>query len=358
VSPVTGVFHCGITVLDLDRSLRFYRDALGLTVAHDRDTTAAYLGQILGLEHPDLRIAFLRIPGSDTYLELLEYRNVERMSAAARPWDPGGGHLCLFVSGVDDLHDAVVAAGYRVRSTPVDIASGPNAGARAVYVSDPDGHWVELMQPASADRSMATNGSTAAGRHRSDRDATVRTGPADERALELVSPPVPAAARGARAMSPSILKDFLARPLIAHVAVARDGEPRVIPMWFWWDGESVWLETFPTAPIVAVLRDNDQAAISIDENLGGFRLRSVVMRGRAFVVDEPAEVQRIVDLVLAKYLGASALATPALRRVRDEPHVALRFVPNHTVARDETGETESVASEPSKRPAAPVTRTP
>lgn len=357
MSPVTGVFHGGVTVSDLDRALRFYRDALGLPVAHDRDTTAAYLGQILGIEEPDLRIAFLRIPDSDTYLELLEYRNVERVSAAARPWDPGNGHLCLYVSGVDELHRSLVAAGYQARSAPTDITSGPNAGARAVYVSDPDGYWVELLEPASARPHQPMNGSNASGSNRPDPSAGDSAGPADEWSSGLVTPPVPAAAKGARAMSPSVLSDFLARPLIAHVAVARADDPRVIPMWFWWDGEFVWLETFPTAPIVAVLRDHPRAAISIDENLGGFRLRSVVMRGRVRVVQEAAEVDRVVGLVLGKYLGEAALATPTIRRLREEPHVVLCFGPDRIVARDETGDTEAGASKTAEAPATPVLRT-
>ena len=175
MSPVTGVFHGGVTVSDLDRALRFSRDALGLTVAHDRATTAAYLGQILGLEGPDLRIVFLRIPDSETYLELLEYRNVERVSAAARPWDPGSGHLCLYVSEVDELYHSLVAAGYQARSAPIRITSGPNAGARAVYMSDPDGYWVELLQPASAGASPSMNGSNASGPHRPDPSACPRS---------------------------------------------------------------------------------------------------------------------------------------------------------------------------------------
>ena len=42
-----------------------------------------------------------------------------------------------------------MAAGGRPVSEPVYIDGGANAGGRAVYVRDPDGHTVELFTPAS-----------------------------------------------------------------------------------------------------------------------------------------------------------------------------------------------------------------
>jgi catechol 2,3-dioxygenase-like lactoylglutathione lyase family enzyme len=144
---VLGIFHGGITVSDMDRALEFYRDFLGLELLYDRETTAPYLGEMIGLESPDLRIAFLRTgPGDEGYIELLEYRSIERRLVGHAPWDPGSGHICFSVVDVDRLYAELLRSGYTARSAPVDIVSGPNTGSRAVYVSDPDGHWVELFQ--------------------------------------------------------------------------------------------------------------------------------------------------------------------------------------------------------------------
>ena len=69
------------------------------------------------------------------------------MPAASRPCDPGAGHLCLYVEGIDELCDRIYKMGYRSRSeTPVDITAGPNAGARSAYLLDPDGYPIELFQ--------------------------------------------------------------------------------------------------------------------------------------------------------------------------------------------------------------------
>lgn len=153
MAAITGFFHGGVTVLDMDASLRFYADGLGLEIHLDRVIDAPYLkGQagVLGIEFENIRVAYLRIPGVAGFVELLEYRGIERLSAAARPCDFGAGHFCFYVDDVDAMHARLVAMGYRARSaTPRSITSGPNEGARSVYMRDPDGYPVELFQRPS-----------------------------------------------------------------------------------------------------------------------------------------------------------------------------------------------------------------
>jgi lactoylglutathione lyase len=146
MGAVTGLFHSGVTVSDMERSLRFYRDGLGLEVEFDTTVGGAYLRTVLDLDHDHIRAVYLRVPGG-TFIELLEYRGIERYDAAARPCDYGAGHLCLYVDGIDEVHAHLLELGFRGRSeTPVDITSGPNAGARSIYLIDPDGYHVELYQ--------------------------------------------------------------------------------------------------------------------------------------------------------------------------------------------------------------------
>lgn len=152
MSSVTGFFHGGITVGDMDASISFYRDGLGLDLVFDRILDADYLRTVLDLPLSSIRAVYFSLPGGGG-VELLEYRGVERMSAAARPCDPGSGHLCLYVDNIDELCEHVHGMGYRSRSgAPVDITSGPNAGARSIYLMDPDGYFVELFQSSPSSR--------------------------------------------------------------------------------------------------------------------------------------------------------------------------------------------------------------
>jgi catechol 2,3-dioxygenase-like lactoylglutathione lyase family enzyme len=146
VGAITGIFHGGVTVSDMDRALAFYRDGLGLEVEFDRILDGPYLPVVLDLDFSQIRAVYLRLPGG-VFIELLEYQGIERLSAAARPCDPGAGHLCLFVDGIDEVVERLQAAGFRARSDgPVDITAGPNKGARSIYLLDPDGYPVELFQ--------------------------------------------------------------------------------------------------------------------------------------------------------------------------------------------------------------------
>ena len=143
---ITGFFHGGITVSDMDRSLVFYRDGLGLEQEFDRILDGAYLKTVLDLPFEHIRAVYLRIPGGG-FVELLEYVGIERLPARSRPCDYGAGHLCLYVDDVEAMHARLVSMGFSARSEAVvDIDAGPNAGARSCYMTDPDGYAVELFQ--------------------------------------------------------------------------------------------------------------------------------------------------------------------------------------------------------------------
>ena len=145
---VTGSWHTGFQVSDLDASLRFYRDLLGLAVRSRDLVDAEYIGTIVGCPGVAIDRAFLDIPGSDHFLELLEYRNADGRPVDPATTNPGTAHLCLTVADLEGLYDRLRAAGVEFVSPPVTPTEGPNVGASALYVLDPDGIRIELLQPA------------------------------------------------------------------------------------------------------------------------------------------------------------------------------------------------------------------
>lgn len=128
--------HSAVTVRDLDASLAYYRDALGLTAgSRERDGTRTTVP--------------LRLPDGALW-RLEEHRGVERHPASARPCDPGFAHLCLYVDDAEQLLARLHAGGFGSRGPVVHIERGPFAGAAAVYTTDPDGFVVELFQRPAA----------------------------------------------------------------------------------------------------------------------------------------------------------------------------------------------------------------
>jgi len=146
---IEGARHGGITVSDLDRSLEFYVGKLGLELRIRRLYTEREIAEIVAIpEATAWDIAFLRIPGSDTEIELLEYRGCERRSARAEPCDYGGGHFALHVDDVQALYEDLSARGVEFRSPgPVEQVTGPRAGGKSLYAHDPDGYIIEFSQP-------------------------------------------------------------------------------------------------------------------------------------------------------------------------------------------------------------------
>lgn len=146
-APAVGFFHAGVTVSDMDRALAFYRDALGLELVSDVLIDQPYIFEIAAVAGEAIRVVFLRVPGSDAHVELLEYRGLERQPASSRPCDPGSGHFCLHTADVMAAQRRLRDAGFSTRSaSAVEVTQGPRTGALIVYATDPDGYHVELFQ--------------------------------------------------------------------------------------------------------------------------------------------------------------------------------------------------------------------
>jgi catechol 2,3-dioxygenase-like lactoylglutathione lyase family enzyme len=147
---ITGCDHIGIQVRDLERSVRFY-EQLGLECTDRFSKSEPYVQRVVGY-HPDvtLAIAMLAIPGTDVELEILEYQGVDGTPVDPAPANPGTGHFCLFVDDLGELYERLLAAGVEFTSEPQTATAGPIEGQRLVYLEDPDGIRVELVETRRA----------------------------------------------------------------------------------------------------------------------------------------------------------------------------------------------------------------
>jgi lactoylglutathione lyase len=119
--PVSGIFETHITVRDLDRSIAFYRDVLGLTLATIIEAR---------------RVAFFWVGGPG--------------HAMIGVWETGTSPMTMqqhfaFAATIDDVlcaPDALRAAGVEPNGEPIVYGWMP---ALAVFCDDPDGHLVEYL---------------------------------------------------------------------------------------------------------------------------------------------------------------------------------------------------------------------
>jgi catechol 2,3-dioxygenase-like lactoylglutathione lyase family enzyme len=143
---VTGLHHASLTVADLDRSLHFYRDLLGVPVREQVDAAAETFNAVAGEASEHVRIADLDL-GDGRVLELIENRD------GKVPPDHAGSHIAFQVDDIVATYRRLVKAGVKARSKPQSL--GPEAGRHwagciVVYLTDPDGATVELVQVPEA----------------------------------------------------------------------------------------------------------------------------------------------------------------------------------------------------------------
>jgi catechol 2,3-dioxygenase-like lactoylglutathione lyase family enzyme len=145
-----AIHHAGLVVRDLDRSIYFYHDILGLQFANE--PTPWFAGPALeagvGVPGAVLRqVSFWA--GEHSTMELIEYRNRPESSAEPVPNNHlGAAHVCFRVDDVHAKKAELESKGVKFYSDVNVVDEGPLAGWRWVYFSDPDGLALELVEIA------------------------------------------------------------------------------------------------------------------------------------------------------------------------------------------------------------------
>lgn len=153
---VVGVEHTSYTVSDLSRTVDFYHRLLGFEIVFQRpEITHTYWRSVVGFPDAVARDTYLRVPGSNHYIELIEYRHPRGKPQDVTPNNPGSSHVCYVVDDVPAMFERLKAEGVTFISEPVFLDAGPNKGAWALYMRDPDGIVIELFQRPPTPREWA-----------------------------------------------------------------------------------------------------------------------------------------------------------------------------------------------------------
>jgi catechol 2,3-dioxygenase-like lactoylglutathione lyase family enzyme len=173
----TGVRAMIHSVADLDKTVSFYRDGLGLELSGPGGKAATTLPAPRALDESlskftathgaKFRNATFKIPGANFDLELTEFTDTARKNVQPHMQDPGAGTLVLTVRDVDAALAGVNKSGGSVLSIgghPMKIGS-ENSKSRSVFVRDPDGFMLELAGIQPPPPSDAPAGSNVIGGH-------------------------------------------------------------------------------------------------------------------------------------------------------------------------------------------------
>ena len=138
-----NIRHTGIVVTDMEESLKFYRDLMGLKPVIDlvaKDEVIAIISNAKGI---NVRIVKL-IAEDGGMIELLHYiSHPQGERGDNKLYETGPTHVAFTVDDVDATYAAWSAKGIRCNSEPV---VSPDGKAKLFFCQDPDGTYLEIVQ--------------------------------------------------------------------------------------------------------------------------------------------------------------------------------------------------------------------
>lgn len=139
---VLGVGNFIHVVADLDKSIEFYHDALGLEMTGAPGPRAfsanAVVSSLYDVPSAQSRVASFKIPDSAMAVEIVEFQGLNATPVRPRFFDPGAITLTLVVQDLEATKTRLS------RIKGLEWISASAAGS--VMVSDPDGIFVQLQQ--------------------------------------------------------------------------------------------------------------------------------------------------------------------------------------------------------------------
>ena len=123
--PVTKLLHTRMRVSNIDQTIQFYTDVLGLEVMERKTSPRGS------------HLAFLKVPNSEELIELASY-------------PPSGPvkvqedlvHLAFQVENLDETMRELTVKGVKITDGPTQSSSG----SRFIFIDAPDGYEIELIE--------------------------------------------------------------------------------------------------------------------------------------------------------------------------------------------------------------------
>ena len=148
---VGRIYHVGLTVSDLDRSIAFYRDILGLAFQGEIFMDGEETDKMFRRANCKARVAYLN--GSKAVeappVELIQFVDSEIHKTPSDLFATSISEVCFYTDNIDSVYKHLVDHNVECLSEPqyFDFRSDGFGESRAFYFRDPDGIILEMMQP-------------------------------------------------------------------------------------------------------------------------------------------------------------------------------------------------------------------
>lgn len=133
------------------------------------------------------------------------------------------------------------------------------------------------------------------------------------------------------------VNDLLARPLIARMATTDPkGQPHVVPVWYGWDGTSIWISSFSNTRKIKDLLQNPKISIAIDRVDEEGKSKAVIFEGSVTLVQAPRDfLHKQFTWIYTRYLGEEGVKEKEPQSwINDPQNLLIKLTPEQVFTWD------------------------
>tara|TARA_B100001123_G_scaffold350039_1_gene400287 strand:- start:47 stop:499 length:453 start_codon:yes stop_codon:yes gene_type:complete len=143
--------HVAVTVSDMDRSLKFYCDLLGLQLESEHGLEGETISRMAGKDSVRMRVVRLLCPKTPgIYIDLQQYLEPPGKQADSKLGDVANSHFCVEVDDIRRAYEHLKGHGVKFVSDPVQFDIEDVGKIGCVFFLDPDGYVLELSEYTKA----------------------------------------------------------------------------------------------------------------------------------------------------------------------------------------------------------------
>lgn len=134
----------------------------------------------------------------------------------------------------------------------------------------------------------------------------------------------------------ALIEAVLAEPVLARLATTnpKTMQPHVVPVWFAWDGENIWISSFISTRKIRELKLNPRGAVLIESKQEGGKLQAVLLEGTVELVTQSRDqVREIANRIYIRYLGQDGVNEAEPQSWLNDPeNLLIKLTPERVIS--------------------------
>lgn len=135
--------HTGWITPDIERSVQFWTEVMGFEARPIGERRQPWIASFMGV--PGAQVRLVHLYGHGGHIEFIQF-DARDEASVPRGSQPGAAHICLRIKDVARLRQDILANGGSLQGELTEITEGIAAGLRGLYMRDPHGVLIELVE--------------------------------------------------------------------------------------------------------------------------------------------------------------------------------------------------------------------